>query len=85
MNTKKEYECLINQLDKEWNIFSMTDAEALKYYEMVTGLEPNIPIEDLKEYLLEYVTESLVEDEIIDYEEAGKLIAYIEEKWKNKK
>ena len=80
MNTK--YEELIKELDEKWNVISMNDDEAIKYYEAITGLKQNMPIFDIKDYLLEYATESLVEKDLIDYEEAGKLIAYIEEKWK---
>ena len=80
MNSK--YEKLIKELDKKWNVISMTNEEAKSYYKLITGLEPNMSIFDIKDYILEYATENLIEQNLIDYEEAGKLIAYIEDKWK---
>lgn len=83
----KKYEELIKKLDDTWNVISMTDNEAISYYETLTNLNKEqyegMSIFDIKDYLLEYATESLVEENLIDYEEAGKLIDYIERKWKN--
>ena len=83
----KKYEALIKKLDDTWNVISMTDKEAISYYELITNLSKeqyeDMSIFDIKDYLLEYATESLVEEELIDYQEAGKLIDYIERKWEN--
>ena len=83
----KKYEELIKKLENTWNVISMTDKEAIFYYELITNLSKeqyeDMSIFDIKDYLLEYATESLVEEKLIDYKEAGKLIDYIERKWKN--
>lgn len=83
----KKYEELIKRLDNTWNVISMTDKEAISYYELITNLDKeqykDMSIFDIKDYLLEYATKSLIEQELINYEEAGKLIDYIERKWKN--
>ena len=80
MNKKEVYE----ELEKDWDLFSMSDESVKNIYCGISGLdiEEHQTIIDLKEYLLSFALEQIIHDGDLSITLATEIEGEILEKWK---
>ena len=70
MNKKELYK----ELSENWNLFSMNEKESQKAYYEITGLEPEeMSLKEIKEYILNFLLEQMLEDKDITEEQLIKI------------
>lgn len=70
MNKKEIYK----ELSENWNLFSMNEKESQKAYYEITGLEPEeMSLKEIKEYILNFLLEQMLEDKDITEEQLIKI------------
>ena len=70
MNKKEIYK----ELSENWNLFSMNKKESQKVYYEITGLEPEeMSLKEIKEYILNFLLEQMLEDKDITEEQLIKI------------
>ena len=70
MNKKEIYK----ELSENWNLFSINKKESQKVYYEITGLEPEeMSLKEIKEYILNFLLEQMLEDKDITEEQLIKI------------
>ena len=74
---------VIKELSEQWNLFDMTNKQIENAYSTITGLDKTEEqtILDLKEYLLEYILEQMIQDGDLDIILAAEIEAEILKEW----